>query len=157
MTPAYRGRRRAGMAFVSVAMCHARAMTVAVFAGPIRPTRAARQVVTRVAVMLAVVAAVAAVHLRHRPPTLCLLRAVTGVPCPFCGGTTAAVDLGHGRLVDALRASPLAVALIGVWPFAGLPRPRWVGSNRGLVRIGIVVALVAAEVWQLHRFGLLPA
>jgi hypothetical protein len=118
---------------------------------------AVRQVAVRAAVTAAAVLAVAAVHLRHRPATVCLLRAVTGVPCPFCGGTTAAVDLGHGRLLDAVRASPLAVVLIAGWPFVALGRPHLVTAHRTLARVAVVVVLVAAEVWQLHRFGLLPA
>src|SRR4051794_34741822 len=48
----------------------------------------------------------------HRPPglaTVCLLRATTGVPCPLCGGTTAFVRLGRGRLLGALAANPFVL------------------------------------------------
>ena len=90
-------------------------------------------------------------HLPGRPSTLCALRALTGVPCPFCGGTTAGVRLGHADVLGALRASPLAV--VGAIGFAleplGLPslgRYRW-------VVIGLVG--LASELWQLSRFGLL--
>lgn len=113
-------------------------------------------VVARVAAVVAVVLATATVHLPGRPPTFCLLRAVTGVPCPFCGGTTAAVHLGHGDLMGALSASPLAVILIILLPFLGVGRPpRWRASSR--VRGGVVAAvLVFAELWQLSRYGFLP-
>lgn len=101
--------------------------------------------------------AVAAVHLRHRPATLCLLRAVTGVPCPFCGGTTAAADIGRGQLGAAVRASPLAVALLAAWPFIGTIRPpRW-WRKPVPRRVVIGVVLTVAELWQMHRFGLLGA
>src|SRR5215475_1136139 len=43
------------------------------------------------------------------PHTVCPLRMLTGLPCPFCGGTHAGIDLGRGHPVAALRASPLAV------------------------------------------------
>ena len=100
---------------------------------------------------------VARVHLPGRPATVCLLRAVTGVPCPFCGGTTAAVEVGSGNLLDAVRASPLAVAAAPV--VVALPAlrdrlhdlrgrlPVW----SGFAALGVVLA--ASELWQLHRFG----
>ncbi len=43
------------------------------------------------------------------PHTVCPFRMLTGLPCPFCGGTHAGIDLGRGHPVAALRASPLAV------------------------------------------------
>jgi hypothetical protein len=59
-----------------------------------------------------------AVHAATGFAPVCPLREVTGVPCPFCGGTTSATALAGGRLSDALAANPfvpvLAVALAGV-------------------------------------------
>jgi hypothetical protein len=103
-------------------------------------------------VIVAGAVALAYVHPRHRPATVCLLRAVTGVPCPFCGGTTAAVRAGHGDLIGAVRASPLAVAaapLIAALPLlAGRLRPP---PSARLPLLGVVLA--TSELWQLHRFG----
>jgi hypothetical protein len=106
------------------------------------------------AIGLAVVV-LGALHIRHRPASLCILRTVTGVPCPFCGGTTAAVDLGHGQLVAALRASPLAVGLFTLGPLAAvLTRPAWWSDRR--TRWGIAIAVVVvSELWQLARFGII--
>ncbi len=113
-------------------------------------------VVIRSAMVMAAVVLTAGVHLPGRPPTLCVLRALTGIPCPFCGGTTAAVHLGHGDVAGAVSASPLAVGLLALLPFAGaIPRPRW-WSNRTLRRGAIIAVLVAAELWQLSRYGYLP-
>lgn len=112
------------------------------------------RVVLRSLAICAVVIAVATVHIPGRPATFCVLRAVTGIPCPFCGGTTAAVHLGHGDFTGALAASPLAVAMIAAIPFVGFsPRLR---SHRRLWRAVIATALVLAELWQLGRFGFLP-
>lgn len=99
-----------------------------------------------------------------RPSTLCLLRATTGIPCPFCGFTTAAVHLGHADLGAALAASPLAVATcIGfvLAPFIRRSRlashwrampPRW----RQVVPVtAILTILAASEIWQLARFGVI--
>jgi hypothetical protein len=105
---------------------------------------------------LAVGAAVlGAVHLRHRPATICPFRALTGLPCPFCGGTTAAVRLGHADIRGALSASPLAVAMLLAWPLVGVVAPpRWWRRRRWRVA-AIVAVLVTAELWQLVRFGVL--
>jgi hypothetical protein len=118
---------------------------------------------SRFAVLIAVVIGLAAVRI-PRPPTLCLLRETTGVPCPMCGFTTAAVHLGHADLAGAAGASPLAVAVcLGfvLLPFVRHSRPatlwgelpnRW----RQLIPLFAIVALlVLAEIWQLFRFGIL--
>ena len=99
-----------------------------------------------------------------RPHTVCPLLMLTGVPCPFCGGTHAAIDLGRGHPAAALRASPLAVCgavaviILPVLRTTGLAG-RWrqfPSKTRSTVSIiGIFVALAASEVWQLGRFGLL--
>jgi hypothetical protein len=96
----------------------------------------------------------------------CPLRALTGVPCPFCGMTTATVALVHGQWQAAAAASPLAylvaVLVLGTAPvlvaralgLAGPPRPWSVAARR---RTGWIVAVVVALSWlyQLHRFGFL--
>ncbi len=119
------------------------------------------------------VGALGAVTLAHltipgRPATVCPLRALTGIPCPICGGTTAAVRIGHADVVGALRANPFVV--VGALVLALLPaiaalrhtRPRvhgWAGDGRGLPRRALltIAALVVAgsEVWQLVRFGII--
>ena len=116
--------------------------------------RAARLVTSRYLAMAVVVLAAAALHVR-RPATLCLLRATTGVPCPFCGGTTAAVRLGHADVRGALAASPLALLMFGTWPLMGVVRlPSW-WRIRAVRWSLIAIVLVSAEVWQLLRFGLI--
>jgi hypothetical protein len=96
----------------------------------------------------------------------CLLRLVTGVPCPFCGMTTAATSLAAGEPAAALAANPFVLVLagftaamavlIGARAF-GLARPpvRW--SPVGRRAAWAVVAVLAAASWlfQLHRFELI--
>lgn len=116
--------------------------------------RAGRIVASRYLAMVAVVVLLAAMHVR-RPATLCLFRATTGIPCPFCGGTTAAVRLGHADLRGAVAASPLALLMLGAWPFLGVVRgPSW-WRIRAIRWSLIGVVLVSAEVWQLLRFRLI--
>ena len=107
----------------------------------------------RAALLLAGVVVLAAVHLTWRPPTVCLLRAAVGVPCPLCGGTTAGVRLGRGDLTGAVAASPLAVLLAAA--FVVRPLVRVPELSARAVWLGIGGLALAAEVWQLSRFGLL--
>src|ERR1035438_8741256 len=66
----------------------------------------------------------------------CPLRTLTGVPCPFCGMTTATVAITHGNWAAAAGANPFAylVAAPGIgatsvvdggaaahWPARGMP------------------------------------
>ena len=96
----------------------------------------------------------------------CPLRTLTGVPCPFCGMTTATVAITHGNWAAAAATNPLAylvaALVIGTAPVliaravGQVPtgRPWSVGARR---RTGGVVACLIALSWlfQLHRYGFL--
>ena len=48
------------------------------------------------------------------PP--CMFRVLTGLPCPFCGLTTAFIHMGHGQIKAALVAHPLGPPLyVAAW------------------------------------------
>ncbi|GIE75155.1 hypothetical protein Aph02nite_11050 [Actinoplanes philippinensis] len=92
----------------------------------------------------------------------CLLRTVTGVPCPACGLTTAAVALVHGRIGPAFLANPLIFGLAACTVASGVlvalraagvmapPRP-WSSAQRR--RAGRAAGLLAVASWlfQMHR------
>jgi hypothetical protein len=66
------------------------------------------------------------------PPYACPLRAVTGVPCPFCGMTRAVVAVVHGHVGASLRYNPagivivvLALALVAGWRAERVRLPAW--------------------------------
>jgi hypothetical protein len=94
----------------------------------------------------------------------CPLRALTGLPCPLCGMTTAATGLASGDLGAALAANPFVLLLGGfTLVMAVLMAARalgWIGppaqwpESRRRQSYWVVGALAAASwAFQLHRFG----
>jgi hypothetical protein len=94
----------------------------------------------------------------------CPLRALTGIPCPLCGMTTAATGLASGDLGATLAANPFVLVLAGfTLVMAALMAARalgWVGppaqwpESRRRQSYWVVGALAAASwAFQLHRFG----
>ena len=127
-------------------------------AWPTRQTRTTTATGSRVVAGYAVVAVAALVcaHLHvRRPPTLCVFRAVTGVPCPFCGGTTSTVALAHGNIAAAFAASPIAPVMLAAFPWLGRLRLPPLLARRDVRWSAIIVVVLFAELWQLARFGLL--
>jgi len=111
-----------------------------------------RRSAVRGLVLLAAAVGLAVLHLPGRPRTLCTLRALCGVPCPVCGGTTAAVHAGRGDLVGALRASPLVT--LGAAAFVAAPFVRPPRLSTRQLWLLIVGVAVASELYELSRFGL---
>jgi Protein of unknown function (DUF2752) len=100
------------------------------------------------------------------PGLPCPLRTLTGVPCPFCGMTTATVALSHGQWGRAAAANPLAylaaalaagtlpVLLARTVGLAPPPRP-WPEATCRRARWAMAVLVGLSWLFQLHRFGFL--
>ncbi len=90
----------------------------------------------------------------------CVFHALSGLPCPLCGGTRAARAILHGDMESALRLNPtalpaLAALLVGGF-FCGweLVRGRPLADWRGLMRrnarwFPLVIPLLLAW-WIFH-------
>jgi hypothetical protein len=104
-----------------------------------------------------------AVHAATGFAPVCPLREVTGVPCPFCGGTTSATALAGGHLTDALAANPfvplLAVALAGVLLLVAAralgraaPPRSWPSSRQRAAALAAGALVAASWAFQLARY-----
>ncbi len=98
----------------------------------------------------------------HLLPLPCLFRWLTGLPCPFCGMTTAFALMADGRVVAAFNIHILGpAAYLATWAvllatIIGLVRdgmllPRWLFSEQG-GRVMLVILLVG---WAVNLARLL--
>jgi hypothetical protein len=81
--------------------------------------------------------------------TFCMLKNLTGLPCPFCGGTRAVFALLRGELFQAFWLNPLAtlgllLVLPGYFVYAGLLRPR--GWEKPLSKVSVILLIAALVV-----------
>ena len=114
-------------------------------------------VLVRAAAVVAVGAVAAKLHSIQDPGVICPLRLLTGVPCPFCGSTSAVMALGTGDVVTAIRTQPLAmlgVAAVVTAP-AGWFRARWEWTPYRR-RVALLLGAVAVSwIYQLFRLGVI--
>jgi hypothetical protein len=107
---------------------------------------------------LVAIALVVLLHLDRLPVSLCVFRAVTGVPCMTCGTTRALARLARLDLAGALAMNPLAAAgtlALLPWALADLvllPRGRALSLELSpaaarVARIAAVAAVLANWVW----------
>jgi hypothetical protein len=90
-------------------------------------------------------------------PTLCPLRAVTGVPCPSCGITRALAHLERGHWAEAVRCHPfvplvfpLVLALVIMLAFE-LVTHRQIIGNPLKVRRDVWLVFAGLAVFQVTR------
>lgn len=90
------------------------------------------------------------------PP--CFFHQVTGLPCPTCGGTRAALALLSGDVPGAFHANPLVAAALVVLVGGGLVAGAIAAFGRGVreparipgwARAGIVLVLAANWLWLI--------
>jgi len=88
----------------------------------------------------------------------CPLKSLTGVPCPGCGTTRAALALAHFDFAAAFAVSPLAAAAwcgliagglaAGALALSGRPVPAWPRfGRRGEIAWRVAVVAVLAANW----------
>ncbi len=84
----------------------------------------------------------------------CPFLALTGLPCPGCGGLRAVNDLSHGDVLGALSSNVLAVALLGLlgvlWLSWTIRRSR--GEDRPMIQMSNRAGLLVLAVFLV--FGI---
>lgn len=86
----------------------------------------------------------------------CPFLALTGHPCPGCGGLRAVNDLSHGDVLGALSSNVLAIVLVGVvgvlWLTWTIRRSR--GEDRPMIQVSdraLVLVLAVILVFGVVR------
>jgi hypothetical protein len=85
--------------------------------------------------------------------TLCMFRNTTGLPCPACGSTRAALAVAGGRPLDAVALNPLvtiAAVLGAAWLVmrVGFARQLKIdSSSRAAVPVWTALAVLMAANW----------
>ncbi|MDP1677836.1 MAG: DUF2752 domain-containing protein [Bacteroidota bacterium] len=101
-------------------------------------------------------------------PTLCLVKHITGIPCPSCGTTTAMIELVHGNFFSSLIINPFGLMMMAVliifpgWIIADLLRKResffrfyrWfetILQQRRWVSVPAVLVVVINWIWNISK------
>ena len=102
----------------------------------------------------------AAVLLRDLAPdvTLCGVKKLTGLPCPFCGGVRATAALGRGSLLEALAWNPAVTVLHAGMLTSGAAlvlgrTPAWLTPERQQFVFRAVVVILLANWLYLIAVG----
>ena len=60
--------------------------------------------------------------IKHTSTEVCLIKNVTGIPCPSCGSTRSVIAITHGNFFDALSLNPFGFLIA----FIMLILPLWI-------------------------------
>ena len=97
----------------------------------------------------------------NRPVTLCLVKNLTGVPCPTCGSTRGTLSLARGRPVEAWLYNPFFFTAMGLFLADAAGRVLFkravkvyvTGTARRLVWIAIIALFVANWAYVIAYVG----
>jgi len=104
----------------------------------------------------------------NETPTLCLVKHVTGIPCPSCGTTTAMIELVHGNLFSSLLINPfgllmtIVLIIVPVWIIVDLLRKqesffrfyRWFETllnQHRWVSVPAVLVVIMNWIWNISK------
>lgn len=118
--------------------------------------REERQLAVLWAVLAAAVVALKPLWLKLAPALpVCAFRSITGIPCPTCGTTHAAVALLHGRILEGFSDNPLAALAMLAFLAGGVLAPVWAAMQWKLpvlpsplpLRVRVLAVLVVLAGW----------
>jgi hypothetical protein len=129
----------------------------------VEPRRAGLSIPLTLAGLVAVLApAIAWLHLDRLPVTVCMFKAVTGVPCMTCGATRALGLVGRLDIPGAFHINPLMAALfLGLLAFAAVELAFRAQGRSIAIHVGSlekrVLAFLAAALVLLNWMYLIAA
>ncbi|AGA77308.1 DUF2752 domain-containing protein [Echinicola vietnamensis] len=85
-------------------------------------------------------------------PTLCLIKNVTGIPCPSCGITRAVMAIIHGDMNGAFYSNPLGF-LVAVGLAVG---PVWLLMDLLLKKDSLWISYQRFEIWLRNPVRAIP-
>lgn len=85
--------------------------------------------------------------------TVCLVKNVTGLPCPSCGSTRAVVALAQGDWWGALEWNPLGVLVALILLIA----PVWIAYDMGNGKATLYNFSLRAETFLQQKWVAIPA
>lgn len=71
----------------------------------------------------------------------CLIKSITGIPCPSCGSTRSVIEISHGNLLNALYYNPLGYIIFVIM----LVLPFWIIYDLILGRSSLYVFYKKSE------------
>jgi hypothetical protein len=101
-------------------------------------------------------------------PTPCLVKHITGIPCPSCGTTTAMIELMRGNLFSSLHINPLGLLMMAAliifpcWIILDILRTgnsffrfyRWfetLFSQQRWVSVPAVIVIMINWIWNISK------
>lgn len=85
--------------------------------------------------------------------TVCLLKNVTGIPCPSCGSTRALVALSSGDLSGIFRYNPIGMIIAAIL----LVAPFWIAFDLLTGRRTLASGFIAFEHFVQRKWVAIPA
>ena len=79
----------------------------------------------------------------------CPLRAMTGIPCPFCGMTTSVSATVQLDVVEAFAANPAGIIATLFAVFLIVRRPRYLKASLPMIGVSLLVMWI----FELNRYG----
>lgn len=81
----------------------------------------------------------------------CIIRSLTGLSCPGCGGLRATHQLLHGNLAGAFSLNPLLILSLPALGFFAVRKLQGTSSQQIFPKIWIKIMIVAALVFTVVR------
>jgi hypothetical protein len=72
----------------------------------------------------------------------CHFKKHTGIPCPSCGFTRAAISLGKGHLLESLQYNPSFILFVGVLILLALSKVKKLKHVENYIAPSLYIALV---------------